>query len=379
MILQEVLNKTMKKMICMIKKNVFTAGLIISCAAAFIAVAVRNGGILFVGSSLGQYWDGRASAAAHSWAAVFSTQNERDMQGTPADKTDHGSSTVNAYAQLKKDTQTGTGSISEKPAANEDKTGKKQGTVSGNDTVSGNGTVSGNDHETAAKPGVTDFITYVPAQVDSKYYSDPGKIALTTDYDYTTVDDSYFDDAAFIGDSRTLGLNDYSGWTNADFFCENGFCTYLWKKGTEVTCQKTHRKMTLEDAVSMRKYGKIYLMIGMNDCGYGTTEDFRGRLQDMITMIEGRQPDAIIYLMANLHISKAKSDGDAIFNNTDINDKNVVIAECADGVRTFYLDYNGLYTDDSGFLKQELTFDGVHLYAKYYQPWLDYIKSHAVK
>ncbi len=137
--------------------------------------------------------------------------------------------------------------------------------------------------------------------------------------------------------------------------------------------------MTLEDAVSMRKYGKIYLMIGMNDCGYGTTEDFRGRLQDMITMIEGRQPDAIIYLMANLHISKAKSDGDAIFNNTDINDKNVVIAECADGVRTFYLDYNGLYTDDSGFLKQELTFDGVHLYAKYYQPWLDYIKSHAVK
>jgi lysophospholipase L1-like esterase len=83
--------------------------------------------------------------------------------------------------------------------------------------------------------------------------------------------------------------------------------------------------------------------------------------------------------MANLHISKAKSDGDAIFNNTDINDKNVVIAECADGVRTFYLDYNGLYTDDSGFLKQELTFDGVHLYAKYYQPWLDYIKSHAVK
>lgn len=363
----------------MIKKNIFTAGLITSCCAAFLTITVRNGGLSFVGSNLGQYWEGRVSAAAHSWTGLLNRQNGSETQEQAADKADPGRSTVNAYTQLKKDTQTGADSRSGKTTADGNKTGKKPVTVSGNDTVSGNGTVSGNDHETAVKHGVTNFITYVPTQVDSKYYSDPGKIALTTDYDYSTVDDSYFDDAAFIGDSRTLGLNDYSGWTNADFFCENGFCTYLWKKGTEVTYQKTHRKMTLEDAVSLRKYGKIYLMIGMNDCGYGTTEDFRGRLQDMIAMIEDRQPDAVIYLMANLHISKAKSDGDAIFNNTDINDKNVVIGECADGVRTFYLDYNGLYTDDSGFLKQELTFDGVHLYAKYYQPWLDYIRSHAVK
>ena len=34
---------------------------------------------------------------------------------------------------------------------------------------------------------------------------------------FVTVDESYFDDAAFIGDSRTVGLHDYGGLDGADF------------------------------------------------------------------------------------------------------------------------------------------------------------------
>lgn len=233
--------------------------------------------------------------------------------------------------------------------------------------------------ETVRLPIEPQFTYYTPQEVDSPYYYDVGRIALTTDFDYVTVDDTYFDDAAFIGDSRTLGLFDYSGWQNADFFCDNGFCAYTWTLNGEVTHQNAGKKVNLETALQEKTYGKIYLMVGMNDCGYGDTQNFQDRLKQMLEMIESTQPNAIIYLMANLHLSEEKQAGDAVNNNVDINAKNVAIAECADGVNKFYLDYNDLFTDDNGYLRKELSFDGTHLYAQEYPAWTDFIKNHAVE
>ena len=35
-------------------------------------------------------------------------------------------------------------------------------------------------------------------------------------------------------------------------------------------------------------------------------------------------------------------------------------------------------TDENHALKQDLTFDDVHLYAQYYDKWVKYLKNHAV-
>ena len=42
----------------------------------------------------------------------------------------------------------------------------------------------------------------------------------------TTVDASYFDDALFIGDSRTVGLKEYGTLNNATFFANTGLSIY---------------------------------------------------------------------------------------------------------------------------------------------------------
>lgn len=226
--------------------------------------------------------------------------------------------------------------------------------------------------------GITKFKYYQAQNITSPYYQDPGKIALTTEYPYTAVDDSYFSDAAFIGDSRTIGLYDYSGLAKTDFFCDDGFCTYLWKKGKKVMYQNSNQEVLLEHVMDQKKYKKIYIMLGLNDCGYGSVDDFQKRYQDLLTMIHSKQPDAIIYLLANLKLSKEKSDADTIYNNEDVNAHNVAIAELADGVTTFYLDSNSMFTDSDGDLEADLTFDGVHLYADGYQKWMCYFKEHAV-
>lgn len=227
--------------------------------------------------------------------------------------------------------------------------------------------------------GVTRFVKYEPIEVNSPYYTDCGLLALTTEYDYTTVDDSYFEDAAFVGDSRMLGLFDYAGWEKmADFYCESGFSIYQWENGAEVTFQNIGRKVDLKKAMSGKNYGKIYLMLGMNDLGYGTTENFSSWVNDMIEMFEETNSQAVIYLMANLHISKEKEADQPVMNNINVNDKNVAIAQLADGKKIFYLDCNPLFTDAEGYLKADITFDGFHMHAENYLEWTDFIKQHAV-
>lgn len=227
--------------------------------------------------------------------------------------------------------------------------------------------------------GITHFLSYTPQDTQSPYYTDRGKIPLTTEYPYDTVDDSYFLDAAFIGDSRTLGLYDYSGWKDiADFYCESGFSLYQWTKGASVTYQNTGTKVDLYSAMKSKSYGKIYIMIGMNDLGYGNSDKYAQWLSRLVEMVKETQPDAIIYLMGNLHMSKEKHNMKTECNNVNINDKNVSMASLADGVTSFYLDCNPIYTDEEGYLKSDLTFDGYHIYGYCYKDWSDFIKQHAI-
>lgn len=225
--------------------------------------------------------------------------------------------------------------------------------------------------------GKTYFELYPPVETNSIYFKDAGKIALTTEYPYTTVTEDYFTDAAFLGDSRTMGIADYAG-LDADFYCENGMTIYklLGEKG--VTYQKTGEKVNLCNVLQQKKYGKIYIMLGMNELGYRDTEYFQEQYHAVLEQIRQWQPQAIIFIMANLHVSQAKNNIQTEFNNININSKNAAAATFADGIDVFYLDSNPLFTDSDGLLKEDLTFDGVHLYANNYAEWKNFLMEHGV-
>ncbi len=232
--------------------------------------------------------------------------------------------------------------------------------------------------EEAEEPvGQTVFVDYDPVETDSIYYEDAGKLALTTDYAYTKVKEEYFTDAVFLGDSRTMGIADYAG-LDADFYCENGMTVYKLLDEKGVTYQKTGEKADLNQVMQQKRYGKIYLMLGMNELGYGNTEYFLEHYQAVLEQIRQWQPQAIIFLMANLHVNREKNNLNTEFNNININAKNAAIATLANGTDTFYLDSNPLFTDEEGLLKDDLTFDGVHLYANNYAQWKDFLMEHGV-
>ena len=177
-------------------------------------------------------------------------------------------------------------------------------------------------------------------------------------------------DALFIGDSRTVGLMEYSGMDGADYFCTVGMSVYnIHKKPVSVP---NVGKVTLTELLNGKKYGKIYVMLGVNEVGYkfsSTAEKY----SELVEFIKDKQPNAVIFIQANLHVSKSRSDSDKVVNNIAINGLNTELSKLADGKSIFYLDANILFDDEAGGLSADKSEDGTHLYAKYYREWGEWI------
>ena len=190
------------------------------------------------------------------------------------------------------------------------------------------------------------------------------------------ADVSYFDDALFIGDSRTVGLYEYGGLGKAEVFAHSGMSIY--KVFDEKFTLQSGEETTLENALQTRQFGKVYIMLGINELGYDFNQTVE-RFSETIMLIRELQPDALIFIQANLHITNKKSEESDLFNNTNINNFNQAVAQLADGKQIFYLNVNPLYDDKDGGLSEEFTSDHAHILGKYYVDWVDFILQNAVK
>lgn len=194
------------------------------------------------------------------------------------------------------------------------------------------------------------------------------------------VNDTYFDDALFIGDSRMVGIYDYCGWNNATFLCDNGYSIRSYAKGNAVLCQNKHAKFTPEEIMESDDFGKVYIMIGTNDLPSNDTEAFREGYAKLIDAINEKEPDAVIYAVANLRMSLKgeNSNTGRGFTNARMIAVNEVIESFADNEKIFYLDFNPLFCDEDGYVNGSYTFDGFHVHASEYSQMGDFFREHAV-
>ena len=231
---------------------------------------------------------------------------------------------------------------------------------------------SNNTPEAAGTPEAEGKVQQAEAQDSTGSKDDADAAAVnetkTAEVEYQTVGRSYFDDALFIGDSRTVGLSEYGTLKNAEYYCDIG----LSAAGMNST---SVNGVTFDQEIDSKQYGKIYLMLGINECGNdheSTMTAYRG----VVEKLKVHQPDAVIYLMANLHVAQSAETG--AISNANIENLNSGIRTLADNKRVFYIDVNEVYTDENGYLKTDYSFDGVHPYGEYYVMWCDWLCQHAV-
>ena len=188
------------------------------------------------------------------------------------------------------------------------------------------------------------------------------------------VADSYFDDAAFIGDSRTQGLQLYTGLPNATFYATQGLMvdTFFSKKFVKAG----GGKHTIPDAMKNLTFKKVYIMLGVNELGWAYEKVFIQKYGEVVDKVKELQPDAKIYVQSILPVTKAKSDGDAIYNNTKISRYNELIEQMCREKGVTYLHVADAVGLDNGALPAGSATDGVHLNREYCYKWLDYLKTH---
>lgn len=185
------------------------------------------------------------------------------------------------------------------------------------------------------------------------------------------MEDAWFEDVLFIGDSRTCTLRDLARSGDADYFCMVGLS--LFSLGYEKCSDQDFSSQTLWDLLESKKYGKIYISLGLNESGYGP-EAIATKYTETIQRIRETQTDAHIILQGIMTVSRGKANSQWYFRTSNLQEINENIKAMADGEKIHYIDVDEIFADEEGYLLDGLSGDGCHLYGKYGIVWEEWIR-----
>ena len=192
------------------------------------------------------------------------------------------------------------------------------------------------------------------------------------------VEDTYFDGAVFLGDSRTEGRFLYSGLKTGHFYTAVGATveSVFSKKNFET---ESGEKVPLLDAVAEQDCDKIYIMLGINELGWSKVKTFHDQYAKLIDRVREDHPEAKIVLQSIPPVSAKQEAKKTYVNNDRISDYNEVIRTLAEEKECYFLDVAACLSDGNGLLPKDLNFDGIHLNPAGCKVWLNYLRTHSLE
>lgn len=186
----------------------------------------------------------------------------------------------------------------------------------------------------------------------------------------------YFEDACFVGDSRTEGLLLYSNLANIHGFAYKGLNIGKLKDEECINVPGVGNNLTCYQAISSTSYDYYYCMFGINELGWEHPDVFIDCFNQLIDHIYATNPNAIVYVESVITITKEKSEGDEVFTKEKVQQFNDLLLEmCKERGDVIFLDINAAVADAEGYLPEEGSFDGIHLYTNYCRRVIQYIRS----
>lgn len=240
--------------------------------------------------------------------------------------------------------------------------------------------VPSNSPEVTDAPGPTGEATLEPSAgpTQAPEYP-PYSFGACLEESEPAADDSVFDNAVFLGDSRTEGLQMYSGLTHGDFFWKRGM-TVFRVDSEKWTFAVDGEELTMIEALGKKRYDSVYIMIGVNELGYPVSS-YEQNLGIFIDKVIAAQPDAVIYLQllppVNDQAARDSNLGSYI-NNGNVNAFNGAIIRVAAEKRVVLLDTAEVFRGADGQLPADMTLDGCHFKPGKYSLWADYLRCHII-
>lgn len=192
----------------------------------------------------------------------------------------------------------------------------------------------------------------------------------------TRVEDDYFDDVAFVGDSITEGIKLYDIMSNSTVIAARGI--NLDTVLTDNQIRTAEGNTTVLKALKSADPKKIYIMFGANGVGWFTEQHFTEVYTNFVTKVKEQHPDSEIFLQSILPVTQSFDDSRDDISNQKIDRYNELVVSIAEEEGVHYLDIASSFKDEKGCLPDDSNGDGMHFGGKYYKKWFDYLRTHTI-
>ncbi len=182
---------------------------------------------------------------------------------------------------------------------------------------------------------------------------------------FTLLNEKYAvpNQTVLLGDSIT----DFFNWYELfyDFSKASGQAVYNRGISGDTTDRLLER---LESNVLNINPRNIVLLIGTNDIGRGLPLSMTlQNIEAIITKVKNACPDVNFILEAVYPINRPMRFKNEKRSNEKINEMNVKLKKLCEKHNCVWLDFTNALKDKNGELKQEFTFDGLHINAQAYE------------
>ena len=194
------------------------------------------------------------------------------------------------------------------------------------------------------------------------------------------TDDSFFDNAVFLGNSQTEGLELFGGLNHGTYYWTEGMTVFRTDDEKYNFVSLDGENFTAIDALRRQSFDAVYIMLGINELGYPVKSYVSG-LSSLVDKVVEAQPEAVVYLqlMPPLNDAMCRANGLAGYiNNDNLRSFNEVIRRVAEEKKVALLNVAEVYTGEDGQLPAELSRDGCHFAYGEYSRWANYLRSHII-
>ena len=186
------------------------------------------------------------------------------------------------------------------------------------------------------------------------------------------VSDDHYDDALFVGDSRMGAFSLYGTHENRQVY----YIESLFLNKIDITTLEDGD--TIYDKIINSNVNNIYLMFGLNETGWQDYSLFVEQYDKLIKEIKQLKPDINIYIFLLYTCYKTTALSHEVIKDSIDKDNQLLKQMCIDN-KVLYLDLNQVLLDEDGYIKDDLTNDGIHLNAKGSKIMEDYIDTHVYR